>query len=133
MPDGPLIDGSTGATLVKATRVGEVLSDLPVGRYTVTVKAVGADGSKTALKVSMDYTDENPTESASLLFEGLRDVRAQRHVREDHRLARAVNEGCPQIRETLTRALVGPGQVAARHWHPALTVRPARGFRCRRR
>ncbi len=57
-------------TLVKATRANEVLSDLPVGRYTVTAKAVGSDGSKTALKVSMDYTDENPTESTSLLFDG---------------------------------------------------------------
>jgi hypothetical protein len=69
-PTGPLIDGSTGQTLVKQTRVQDGLGDLPVGQYMVTVSALEADGSKTPLKVSMDYNDEQPGTSAELMFDG---------------------------------------------------------------
>ncbi|PNY79470.1 carboxypeptidase-like regulatory domain-containing protein [Deinococcus koreensis] len=55
VPDGPLIDGSAGQTVVKSARVGEnLLYDIPVGHYTVTATEVHKDGTRTPLVVG-DY------------------------------------------------------------------------------
>ena len=70
VPNGPLIDGSTGTTLTGVARLQDELVDIPVGRYTVTAVALGDDGSRTPLKVSLDYLEESPGSSADLLFDG---------------------------------------------------------------
>jgi hypothetical protein len=70
VPNGPLIDGSAGATVRAVATLKQELVDIPVGRYTVTAVALGADGARTPLKVSMDYLDERPGSSADLLFDG---------------------------------------------------------------
>ena len=70
VPDGALIDGSPATTLVRQARVEEGLGDLPVGRYTVSAAAVNGDGSRTPLRVSMDYLEEEPGFSADLMFDG---------------------------------------------------------------
>jgi predicted small lipoprotein YifL len=73
VPNGPLIDGSTGVTLTGVSKLQDELVDIPVGRYTVTAVALGEDGSRTPLKVSLDYLEEAPGSSADLLFEGFDD------------------------------------------------------------
>ncbi|GGR19397.1 carboxypeptidase-like regulatory domain-containing protein [Deinococcus ruber] len=49
-PDGPLIDGSTGQTMVRTVSFYDgFLYDLPVGHYTVTAAEVQPDGTHTPL------------------------------------------------------------------------------------
>lgn len=56
-PNGPLIDGSTGKTIVKVTKPGEnFLYDIPVGRYTVTAAEIQPNGTRTPVLVTRDYT-----------------------------------------------------------------------------
>ncbi|WP_295823659.1 carboxypeptidase-like regulatory domain-containing protein [uncultured Deinococcus sp.] len=65
VPDGPLIDGSAGKTVVKSARVGEnMLYDIPVGHYAVKATEVHGDGSRTPLLVG-DYS--GPGSAASTL------------------------------------------------------------------
>ena len=55
VPDGPMIDGSAGQTVVTSARVGEnMLHDIPVGHYTVTATEVHQGGGRTPLVVG-DY------------------------------------------------------------------------------
>ncbi len=55
-PDGPLIDGSAGKTLVKVTKPGEnFLYDIPVGQYTVTAVEIQPDGTRKPVSISRDY------------------------------------------------------------------------------
>jgi len=69
VPDGPLIDGSAGETLVKSAKVGEnFLYDIPVGHYTVTAVEVRKDGSRTPLVVADDLG--TPAAQGTLNFKG---------------------------------------------------------------
>ncbi len=55
VPEGALIDGSAGQTVVKSTRVGDnMLHDIPVGHYAVKATEIRKDGSRTPLVVG-DY------------------------------------------------------------------------------
>ncbi|THF70894.1 carboxypeptidase regulatory-like domain-containing protein [Deinococcus sp. Arct2-2] len=50
VPDGALIDGSVGQTLVRSAKVGEnFLYDIPIGHYNVTATEVHRDGTRTPL------------------------------------------------------------------------------------
>lgn len=50
VPNGPLVDGSTGKTLVKRAKVGEnFLYDIPIGHYDVTAVEIRKDGTRTPL------------------------------------------------------------------------------------
>ncbi|THF70921.1 carboxypeptidase regulatory-like domain-containing protein [Deinococcus sp. Arct2-2] len=50
VPDGALIDGSLGQTLVRSAKVGEnFLYDIPIGHYNVTATEVHRDGTRTPL------------------------------------------------------------------------------------
>lgn len=50
VPDGILIDGSVGQTVVRSAKVGEnFLYDIPVGHYNVTATEVHRDGTRTPL------------------------------------------------------------------------------------
>ncbi|GGO30411.1 carboxypeptidase-like regulatory domain-containing protein [Deinococcus humi] len=70
VPDGPLIDGSTGTTIKRVTSVDKALQDIPVGYYTLTAALVNADGSQTPLSVSRTNTEESLRPSAKVLFNG---------------------------------------------------------------
>ena len=49
-PDGPLIDGSAGKTIVRKVSYDDgFLYDLPVGHYRVTAAELGPDGARTPL------------------------------------------------------------------------------------
>ena len=48
VPDGPIIDGSAGRTIVATTEGGQI-RDVPVGRYTISARYTRADGSKAPL------------------------------------------------------------------------------------
>lgn len=50
VPNGPLVDGSAGKTLVKRAKVGEnFLYDIPIGHYDVTAVEIRKDGTRTPL------------------------------------------------------------------------------------
>lgn len=54
VPQGVLADGSTGKTLVrrKSVAAGTTFLDIPIGRYKVTAKLIGADGASKPLRVA---------------------------------------------------------------------------------
>lgn len=55
VPDGPLVDGSKGKTLVKTTRPGDsFLYDIPLGSYTATAVEIRKDGTRTPLLMGYD-------------------------------------------------------------------------------
>ncbi|MFC4454731.1 carboxypeptidase-like regulatory domain-containing protein [Deinococcus sonorensis] len=69
VPDGPLIDGSTGKTVIKTGTLRGGVRDIPVGRYTVSAMLV--DGpSKTPLKIATHDADALTTTETSLMFNG---------------------------------------------------------------
>lgn len=50
VPDGPLVDGSKGKTVVRTTRPGDAfLYDIPLGHYRATAVLLRQDGSRTPL------------------------------------------------------------------------------------
>lgn len=71
-PTGPLIDGSTGQTLVRTLNVNEELMvyDLPIGAYSVT-SVLLENGSRTPLKTGTELSwdgYEGQTDAAALAF-----------------------------------------------------------------
>jgi hypothetical protein len=55
VPDGPLVDGSKGKTLVKTTRPGDsFLYDIPLGQYTATAVELRKDGTRVPLLMGED-------------------------------------------------------------------------------
>jgi hypothetical protein len=80
-PDGPLIDGSEGKPVVLTLKPANIKGymdrilrgSIPIGRYKATARAIGADGSKRALKVTPYYQAKRedapaPAESAVIEF-----------------------------------------------------------------
>ncbi|BDP40508.1 hypothetical protein DAETH_04770 [Deinococcus aetherius] len=66
VPDGPLVDGSKGKTLVKTTRPGDsFLYDIPLGRYMATAVELRKDGTRVPLLMGAD----KPSPRMALEFE----------------------------------------------------------------
>ena len=70
VPDGPLIDGSAGQTIVKTGTRQQAFADVPVGKYTVSAKLVGDNGAKTPLRLNTEYSEDGLAGEATLLFRG---------------------------------------------------------------
>lgn len=70
VPDGPLIDGSTGTTLVKTLTMKEGLTDIPVGAYRVSAELASGDNF-IPLRVNRRGIDaETSTAEATIMFDG---------------------------------------------------------------
>lgn len=70
-PTGPLVDGSTIAPFTRTLDMdaGLMLYDLPLGTYAVTGTLVGADGTRTGLRVGTESADfESQTVAADFAF-----------------------------------------------------------------
>ncbi len=69
-PDGPLIDGSTGKTIVTNVRMADGVQDIPAGYYKVSAALVNPDGTKSPLKISTSNEAEDLTDTTTVLFRG---------------------------------------------------------------
>lgn len=66
VPDGPLVDGSTGKTLVRRAAADDYnIYDIPVGKYKITARDV-SNGRK--LKVKVRYDEKDYSDSATGVF-----------------------------------------------------------------
>lgn len=66
VPDGPLVDGSPGKTLVRTTRPGDqFLYDIPLGHYRATAIEIRKDGSRVPLLMG----EAKPVSTMDLAFE----------------------------------------------------------------
>lgn len=70
VPDGPLIDGSKGATVTRTVQVSRGLSDVPVGYYKLSASLKNANGTKTPLHVATSNREEKLGSTAAVLFQG---------------------------------------------------------------
>ena len=68
-PTGPLVDGSTGSTVVRTVDLADTVFvfDIPLGTYQVTAATVEPDGGRTPLLVAQ--SDDPPVASAAFEFE----------------------------------------------------------------
>jgi hypothetical protein len=66
-PQGPLIDGSTGETLVLSPDGGEI-RDIPIGRYTVTAQYEEPGQEPRSLRVNLDDLDDVYEASKTFTF-----------------------------------------------------------------
>jgi hypothetical protein len=73
VPDGPLLDGSQGEPITRTGRADGVFRDIPVGRYRISAKLVGSDGSRTTLQIGSQTVFQSIPygEEVAFLFEGL--------------------------------------------------------------
>ncbi|PYE53163.1 carboxypeptidase-like regulatory domain-containing protein [Deinococcus yavapaiensis] len=70
VPDGPLIDGSKGATITRTIQVLKGLTDIPVGYYKFSAVLRNANGTKTALRVGSSSEQEKLGSTTMILFKG---------------------------------------------------------------
>jgi hypothetical protein len=66
-PQGPLIDGSTGETLVLSPNGGEI-TDIPIGRYTVTARYEEPGQTPRPLQINLDDLDDVYESSKTFTF-----------------------------------------------------------------
>lgn len=66
-PKGPLIDGSTGETLVLSPNGGEII-DIPIGRYTVTGQYEEPGQAPRPLRINLDDLDDVYESSKTFTF-----------------------------------------------------------------
>ena len=79
VPDGPLIDGRTGRTLVrKAT--GSLITDVPVGRYRVSATHAPG-GTREALEVQAEGQDSYASSSVATFRETSYGIRMELYAR----------------------------------------------------
>lgn len=70
VPDGPLIDGSTGSTVRRTVTFSQGVRDVPAGYYTLTAALVQDDGSRAPLRVGRSSSEAALAASMKLLFDG---------------------------------------------------------------
>lgn len=66
-PQGPMIDGSTGETLVLSPNGGEI-RDIPIGRYTVTAQYEKPGLEARPLRINLDDLDDTYEASKTFTF-----------------------------------------------------------------
>lgn len=73
VPNGPLLDGSTGDEWDYTVYAHQGMKDIPVGRYDMTAVVVNADGTRTPLKLKADNDVQSVPFSSkmTILFDGL--------------------------------------------------------------
>lgn len=91
VPQGPLIDGSQGATIVEKLRMGDEglwtfgMRNIPIGIYTATAKLTAPDGTHVPLRCKVDDPNKGVAEvpwgtSARVTFPGQTEFGATRKL-----------------------------------------------------